>query len=381
MDRSVLGLIPDLPVLVVHEDDSYRGRLQEMLIRWQTNPTCVASGEEMRHALEKSRNVGTPIGLLIVSNLLRGESGSRLCWELQKSQLHSAVPRILLVSEDESRTSAVMLGAATLLSTPVDSSELAKAILSSVLGKGRFRQMRNGIGAAEMYVRSLIPMPTTEPIRIDWRYVPAADLAGDALGFQWIDDDHCALYVIDVCGHGLDASLLSVTILNVLKSMSLPATDFRRPNQVLAELNRKFPMERHGDRGFTAWYGVYVRSAGELRWSAGGHPPALLFSSQNANDPVKRLDSLGPMIGMLSDSEFDCQSCAVANGDRLLIYSDGVFEFETPEGRFGTLEEFIAFARDRAESPKLLDHLWHRAHQISGSQTLDDDFTILDATF
>jgi serine phosphatase RsbU (regulator of sigma subunit) len=205
-------------------------------------------------------------------------------------------------------------------------------------------------------------MPTTEPIRIDWRYVPAADLAGDALGFQWIDDDHCALYVIDVCGHGLDASLLSVTILNVLKSMSLPATDFRRPNQVLAELNRKFPMERHGDRGFTAWYGVYVRSAGELRWSAGGHPPALLFSSQNANDPVKRLDSLGPMIGMLSDSEFDCQSCAVANGDRLLIYSDGVFEFETPEGRFGTLEEFIAFARDRG---RWIRRKWSPRHQMA----------------
>ena len=88
---------------------------------------------------------------------------------------------------------------------------------------------------------------------------------------------HFAVYLLDVCGHGVGAALLSVSALNAIRSEALPQTDFHRPGGVLAALNKAFPMERQNDMFFTAWYGVFHRPSRRLRWAGGGHPPALLL--------------------------------------------------------------------------------------------------------
>ena len=71
--------------------------------------------------------------------------------------------------------------------------------------------------------------------------------------------------------------------MNVLRSQSLPQTDFRQPGQVLTALNNAFPSEKYGDKFFTIWYGVYQRSTAKLRWSGAGHPDALLFEQRPPN--------------------------------------------------------------------------------------------------
>ena len=82
---------------------------------------------------------------------------------------------------------------------------------------------------AERYVRAILPAPLSEPLRVDWRFVPSTELGGDSFGYHWIDDEHFALYLIDVCGHGVGAALLSVAVADTLRSEALPRTDFRRP--------------------------------------------------------------------------------------------------------------------------------------------------------
>jgi sigma-B regulation protein RsbU (phosphoserine phosphatase) len=57
--------------------------------------------------------------------------------------------------------------------------------------------------------------------------------------------------LIDVSGHGVGAALLSVSVMNALRSQSLPDTDFKDPEQVLASLNVAFPGEENNDMFFT----------------------------------------------------------------------------------------------------------------------------------
>ena len=138
--------------------------------------------------------------------------------------------------------------------------------------------LAHDLSTAAHYVRSLLPPPQNlRSIRADWRFIPSASLGGDAFGYHDLDSDHFAVYLLDVCGHGVGAALLSVSALTAIRSEALPQTDFRDPGAVLAALNRAFPMERHNDMFFTAWYGVFHRPTGVLRWSGGGHPPALLL--------------------------------------------------------------------------------------------------------
>ena len=101
--------------------------------------------------------------------------------------------------------------------------------------------------AAE-YVRSILPSPIDhEKLSVDWKFVPSASLGGDAFGYYWLDDDHFVVYLNDVSGHGVGAALLSVSVMNALRSQSLPDTDFKNPEQVLASLNVAFPSEEHND--------------------------------------------------------------------------------------------------------------------------------------
>ena len=131
----------------------------------------------------------------------------------------------------------------------------------------------------------------------------------------------------------MGASLLSVSAMNVLRSQSLPNTDFRDPGQVLQGLNATFNMDLHDNKYFTIWYGVYRTSTRQLLYAGGGHPPALLcMACDDGRSGLKPLDSTGPIIGMMPDLPFDTQSVAVEPEAKLYLFSDGVFEIDQPDG-------------------------------------------------
>ena len=240
--------------------------------------------------------------------------------------------------------------------------------------------MRDDVAAGAKYVLGCIPPPMDGLVSIDWRYVPSSDLGGDSIGYHWIDDEHLALYLIDVMGHGLDATLLSVTITNILRAGSLMGTDMRRPDQVLAKLNDAFPSSRHGQKLFTAWYGVYKRSSGLLTWSGAGHHPSILLAP-GARDPIL-LPSSGMIIGFMSEQEYPAKSCEVAAGARLLIFSDGVFEILRDEEPVWDMEACIEYLAKRCtRGGALMDELLAHVRALHGSHELADDFSILEACF
>lgn len=244
--------------------------------------------------------------------------------------------------------------------------------------------LANDLATASQYVRSLLPAPLDEGgIRADWRFIPSAALGGDAFGYHSLDADHFAVYLLDVCGHGVGAALLSVSALNAIRSEALPQTDFHDPAGVLAALNKAFPMERQNDMFFTAWYGVFHRPSRRLRWAGGGHPPAMLLPG--GGSVPRMLDSEGPLIGAVEGLEFDADETEVPPGSRLFLYSDGAFEIIRSDGSMWPFAEFVAAlsvgfgATDQAvPSPEgSMDSLLGQIRQISGREDFHDDFSMV----
>jgi sigma-B regulation protein RsbU (phosphoserine phosphatase) len=235
------------------------------------------------------------------------------------------------------------------------------------------------IAAGERYVRGLLPRPQAEPLGLDWRFVPCTSMGGDAVGYHKLDADHTALYLLDVTGHGLGSALLSVTVVNVIRGGTLPNTDFRHPGQVLFGLNEAFPCEKHGEKFFTIWYGVYRHSTRTLKWSGGGHPAAMLFSGDTATP----LDSQGPMLGMMPWPAFDVSEVEVPAGSRLYVFSDGAQEIHLPDGRDWTLPEFNeTLARLVRDQPgEVMDALHRHIVALHGDPVLDDDLSMLEVRF
>lgn len=233
------------------------------------------------------------------------------------------------------------------------------------------------IAEAAHYVAATLPTDTDGPVRVSVRYRPSQTVGGDCFDYRWFDDDHLIIYLLDVSGHGLPSALMSVSVHNMLRT---DAKGVPKPEQVLAELNRRYQMNRHDGRYLTIWYGVYQNSTRELTYAAAGHPPALVFFS---GDQVARLESQSPPVGMFTDTGFSCDRYRVKPGSRILVYSDGAFDLPLPGGGLFTLTDFAdrcaeLFADpDEATSPSVLDTLLRSLEQTSASGDLKDDCSLL----
>jgi phosphoserine phosphatase RsbU/P len=335
--------------------------------------------------------------LILLDIMMPGMDGYEVCRRLKADERVRDIPIIFVTAktEVEDETLGFELGAVDYITKPFsipvvkarvkahldlkrlrDLEAIQRAKLEAVLG-----MLNSELAEAAEYVKFLLPQPVTEgPLQADWRFVPCTSLGGDSLGYHWLDEDSFAIYLIDVCGHGVGAALHSVSVLNVLRSKNLQNIDFRRPDQVLGSLNAVFPMECHRDMYFTIWYGVYNRSSRLLTYASGGHPPALLMhETAGKGSEIRELRTPNLFVGGLDGIDFQYDQVEIKPAARLYVFSDGVYEIMNESGpswEFDDLKAYLEGSGDRGKST--MDDLWAHVRQIAGSETLEDDFSVLE---
>ena len=261
--------------------------------------------------------------------------------------------------------------------TLLERNETYEALLASQAA------LNSELKQAAAYVRALLPARLEGDIRTDWEFIPSTSLGGDSFGYHWVDTDHFAMYLLDVCGHGIGAALLSISVINALRSESLNQVDFRNPGQVLAELNQVFKMEDHNDMYFTIWYGVYHKQKGEITYAGGGHPPAIAITgdSPETAKPVK-LWGEGFIIGAMPVKEYPSTSFSLKPFTRLFIYSDGIYEVDGCGDRVCMVEDFVQvvgglFRENQAHVKGIIGTMKER----QGKNIFNDDVSLLEIEF
>jgi len=240
------------------------------------------------------------------------------------------------------------------------------------------KRLADELTQAAKYVESILPPPLTEYPQTQWRFVPSSELGGDAFGYHWMDDDHFSIYLLDVCGHGVGAALLSVTSINVLRTGALGATDFYDPGQVLSNMNVAFDMQRHNEMYFTLWYGVFQASTRILKYASGGHPPSILVTKSEDGLVAEKLSTPQLMIGAMPDIEYESDSYEVAPNSRLFVFSDGAFEINKHEGGMLSLDDFVKYLKKLHQGSDYgLDPLIADLREIQGCEAFEDDFSLL----
>lgn len=237
------------------------------------------------------------------------------------------------------------------------------------------RALAGELAEAADYVRSLLPEPLPGPeIRTAWIFRPCSSLGGDAFGYFSIDEDHFAIFLLDVCNHGVGSALLSVSAMNALMGQTLVDVDFREPAKVMAELNNVFLMEKHNNLYFTLWYGVLEKSTRTLRYSSGGHPPAVLLAP--AGTELLRCRAMP--IGTLEDMTFEEASTQVPVGSTLYVFSDGIYEIRTREGKEMELNDFVGIlTRPEREPGRKVEEVLETMQELQGQQNFEDDVSLL----
>jgi phosphoserine phosphatase RsbU/P len=379
-------------ILLVDDDETSREMLARRLRRSGYVVSAVASG---LHALGLARR--QRFDLVLLDMIMPGLDGFQVLAKFKAEPGLREIPVIMLSALDEENGIArcIEMGAEDYLSKPFNPVFL-RARVGACLEKKRLhdkelstfqalqrtqRHLAQELASAADYVRSLLPQPLTGAVETEWCFQPSEGLGGDAFGYHWLDSDRLAIYLLDVCGHGVGAALLSVSALNTLRNQTITGADLGRPDEVLSALNRVFAMERQNNLFFSLWYGVYHLSRRELVFASAGHPPALLLSPEPGSSGTICLRTEAPAVGCFPEAQFRSANHSVPPGARLLVFSDGVFEIFQGADRVRSWEDFLAdfsLPEVRKLSPT---QRWERALTLRGAAVLEDDFSLLEVRF
>jgi sigma-B regulation protein RsbU (phosphoserine phosphatase) len=243
-------------------------------------------------------------------------------------------------------------------------------------------RLADELAQAAKYMMSLLPARIDERLKCEWAFTPSTELGGDTLGYSWLDADHFAVYVLDVCGHGLKAALLSISAINVLRNQTLPNTDFRQPGAVMAAMNDAFQMDRHDDMYFTLWYGVFDARTRTLQYASGGHPPALLMAGETAESAtLQELGAVGMIVGGFGGVSYEQKAVQLPAYARLWVFSDGVYEITRPDQTMTTLVDFVALVNTAPRSDSGVAHLLAGIRGLRGQDTFEDDVSLVEVSF
>ncbi len=381
--------------LLVVDDNAENGDMLSRRLRKQGYEVRVAGNG--RVALEMAR--ATEFDLVLLDILMPEMDGYQTLERLKSDPDLRDIPVIMISAVDDmgSVIRCIEIGAEDYLPKPFDP-VLLRARIGACLEKKRARdreqlyarallESRKNLAAelagAAAYVKSLLPAPVKGEIAADWRYLPSEQLGGDAFGCHWLDPEHLAMFLLDVEGHGVGAAFLSVSVMNVLRSRSLPAANFGDPSAVLNALNEAFPKERQGNRSFTIWYGVYDKPPCRLVYASAGHPPAVLVT-ETGDGPARaeRLDVPGVPVGSMPKVSYRSVARDLAAPGKLYLFSDGVYEITKTDGTKLTFDQFIQLlAAPSVTGVSDLDRISRRLEGVHGSGSFEDDFSLVQIVF
>jgi len=193
-----------------------------------------------------------------------------------------------------------------------------------------------------------------------------------------IEKGRWSIVIGDVMGKGVPAGLIMTMTRGMLRAEVL---NRHSPAKILQHLNRVMYADLDNSHRFvTLFYSEYDPKTRVLSYSNAAHNPPLLW--QSATNSLKRLDTLGMLIGLDADSQYFEGQVQLFPGDTIIYYTDGFTDAANQRGdRFDEDNLSAAFqwaCQNYQESQAILDYLFDRVQQFIGLGNHNgDDMTLV----
>lgn len=241
----------------------------------------------------------------------------------------------------------------------------------------RIKQQARIAIAADAH-QSLLPGPVRhDRIWVDLRYVPIEEVGGDYCQVRFPDPGTCYITMCDVMGHGVGPALLAT---RVSSEVRYGITYGREPRDIVRSLER-FMCEFFADSElfFTFVAARIDLDRMELTYSGAGHPSLLLI--RPADDSPRYLESQNPVVGLgtpdLENARQD--TVGLEPGDRLMFFTDGLFEVNNFEGRPLGIDGLARMASSASDCDlfETADVVLDRIRQYEAGPNTDDQTLIV----
>lgn len=187
-----------------------------------------------------------------------------------------------------------------------------------------------------------------------------------------------SIVIGDVMGKGVPAGLIMTMTRGMLRAEVL---NHHSPAKILEHLNRVMYDDLESSHRFvTLFYSQYDPKTRRLSYSNAAHNPPLWW--QASTNTIRRLDTVGMLVGLDTNSEYEDDSVKLAPGDTVLYYTDGFTDAVNAKGQRFEEENLIASfqwaAQQQYSSEAIVQYLFERVQAFIGSQKRSvDDMTLV----
>ncbi len=212
-------------------------------------------------------------------------------------------------------------------------------------------------------------------------YRPAEAVGGDFFDIFPLSPNRAGVFICDVMGHGLRAALITAVIRTLLEELRHLMNN---PGRFLSALNLQLRaiLERV-DEPFiaTAFYLIADTATKETEFAHAGHPfPIRVRRNEKIVEQLsERNGEHGPGLGLFDDVTYRTSRSPFDPNDCILLFTDGLYEVDSPSGEEFGLKSVVASLRSHAELPAeaMFNALLADAHGFSNKQEFDDDVCIV----
>jgi sigma-B regulation protein RsbU (phosphoserine phosphatase) len=327
----------------------------------------------------------TPPDLVLLDIVMPGMDGYEVCRRLREMPETAEVPIMFLSSLEEvqNKTRGFEAGANDYLTKPFEMLEVKARVRSLLKAKAYSdavkEQMASELRVAREIQMGMLPHDFTELERtynVSFGAVlePAREVGGDLYGVCAAGRERLVIFLGDVSGKGLPASMFMVRAISLAR---LLAREIAEPERVLIRLNDELATDNPSGMFVTFLCAVFEPRTGQLAIANAGHCRPLLLPKTGA--PQWAVKNLGTALGFEPGLEFERTELVLREGDALVLYSDGVSEaFNAQEECYGNdrlMAEAGAAAGQAARAISL--GLLQSVRDFAGSAPQSDDIAIL----
>ena len=279
-----------------------------------------------------------PPDLVLLDIMMPGLDGYEVCKRLRQMPETAEVPIMFLSSLEEvqNKTRGFEAGANDYLTKPFEMLEVKARVRSLLKAKAYSDAVKEQI-ASELRVAREIQMgmlphdfaAVEQAYGVEFGAVlePAREVGGDLYGVCAATKERLVLFLGDVSGKGIPASMFMVRAISLARLLS---RDIAEPERILARLNDELAADNPSGMFVTFLCAVFDPGSGRLVLANAGHcRPVLLRAGEAPGWAVK---NLGTALGFEPSLEFERTELTLQAGDTLLFYTDGVSESANEAG-------------------------------------------------
>jgi len=239
-------------------------------------------------------------------------------------------------------------------------------------------EMESDIKLARKIQMSLLPakIPELKNLQVAFKYEPIMGVGGDFIDIHCREGmDEFGIFICDVSGHGASSAMIAAMVKMTLNSWG---RFIRQPGKALIEI-RDLLKGKIGDNFITAYMCCIDMKLGVITSACAGHPPMALIRHTGDIELVK---PAGKVLFELAGSDYEEISIALNDGDKIVLYTDGVFETRDQSGSIIGEERFFRMLQEnsRLSAGDLCDKIYNEIFVPPGNIT-DDDFALLVAEY